>query len=81
MEEFFVRVKKVIESELSKKEEEILMTSSFVEDLGADSLDLVEVVMHLEEEFGITIPDDHVEQIKTVGDAVTYIHDKVSKGD
>ena len=79
VEDVFARVRKVIEGELGRKEEEIHLESSFVEDLGADSLDLVELVMHLEEEFSIQIPDDDVEQLKTVGDAVNYIQKKLDE--
>lgn len=71
------RVKKVTVEELSVKEEEVTDTSSFTEDLGADSLDVVELVMAFEEEFGIEIPDDEVGEIKTVGDAVSYISKKL----
>jgi acyl carrier protein len=69
-------VKKVVVEELGVKEEEVTETSSFTEDLGADSLDLVELVMAFEEEFGIDIPDEEVNSIKTVGDAVNYIEKK-----
>lgn len=72
------RVKKVTVEELAVKEEEVIESASFTEDLGADSLDLVELVMAYEEEFGIDIPDEEVGQIKTVGDAVTYISSKLS---
>ncbi|MBX3118501.1 MAG: acyl carrier protein [Fimbriimonadaceae bacterium] len=70
------RVKKVTVEELGVKEEEVTGTASFTEDLGADSLDVVELVMALEDEFGIEIPDDEVSNIKTVGDAVKYIESK-----
>lgn len=70
------RVKKVTVEELGVKEEEVAETSSFQEDLGADSLDVVELVMAFEDEFGIDIPDDEVGEIKTVGDAVSYIEKK-----
>ena len=70
------RVKKVTVEELAVKEEEVVETASFTEDLGADSLDVVELVMALEDEFGIDIPDEEVGNIKTVGDAVTYISGK-----
>lgn len=73
----FVRVKKVIESELGKKDEEISLSASFGEDLGADSLDQVQLVMGFEDEFGIDIPDEDVEKIKTVNDAVEYISKKL----
>ena len=74
----FERVKKVTVEKLSVKEEEVKSESSFTEDLGADSLDVVELVMALEDEFGIEIPDDEVGSIKTVGDAVDYITKKQS---
>ena len=67
------RVKKLICEQLGVKEEEVTAEASFVEDLGADSLDTVELVMALEEELGIEIPDDEAEKIATVEDAVSYI--------
>lgn len=70
------RVKKVVVEELGVKEEEVVDAASFTEDLGADSLDVVELVMALEDEFGIDIPDEEVGEIKTVGDAVSYIGKK-----
>jgi acyl carrier protein len=70
------RVKKVTVEELGVKEEEVTEAASFQEDLGADSLDVVELVMALEDEFGIDIPDEEVGEIKTVGDAVNYIEKK-----
>ena len=72
------RVKKVTVEELGVKEEEVVETASFTEDLGADSLDVVELVMAFEDEFQIEIPDDEVGEIKTVGDAVTYISKKAA---
>jgi acyl carrier protein len=72
----FDRVKKVTVAELGVKEEEVDPGKSFTEDLGADSLDVVELVMALEEEFGIDIPDEDVGEIRTVGDAVNYIQEK-----
>lgn len=74
--DIFERVKKVTVEELGVKPEEVVDTASFTEDLGADSLDVVELVMAFEDEFGIDIPDDEVGNIKTVGDAVKYISDK-----
>ncbi len=71
------RVKKVVVEELGVKEEEVVETASFTEDLGADSLDVVELVMALEDEFGIEIPDEEVGEIKTVGNAVGYIGKKL----
>jgi acyl carrier protein len=72
----FDRVKKVVVQQLEVAEEEVTANASFVDDLGADSLDVVELVMGFEEEFDITIPDEDAEKIATVGDAVTYIDDK-----
>lgn len=66
------RVNKIIAEHLSRKPEEILPSANFVEDLGADSLDTVEMVMKLEEEFGNEIPDEDAEKIKTVQDAYNY---------
>jgi acyl carrier protein len=73
------KVKDIIAEQLGVKKEEIKQESSFVDDLGADSLDTVEVVMALEEEFGIEIPDEDAEKITTVGEAVKYIDEKVKK--
>jgi len=67
------RVKKVIVDQLSVDESQVVETASFTTDLGADSLDTVELVMAFEEEFGIEIPDDEAEKIATVKDAVDYI--------
>jgi acyl carrier protein len=67
------RVKDIIAEQLGVAVGEIETTSSFVDDLGADSLDIVELVMAMEEEFGVEIPDDQAEKIKTVQDAVSYI--------
>lgn len=72
----FERVKKVTCEELGVSDSEVKEESSFTDDLGADSLDVVELVMALEEEFGIDIPDDDVTNLKTVGDAVKYIESK-----
>ncbi len=72
-EEIFDKVKLVVIDRLSADEQDVTEDASFVDDLGADSLDIVELVMALEEEFGISIPDEEAENIKTVGDAVAYI--------
>ncbi|MCL4079564.1 acyl carrier protein [Coriobacteriia bacterium Es71-Z0120] len=72
-EEIFLKVKDVIVDQLNVNEDEVTLEASFVDDLGADSLDIVELVMALEEQFGISIPDEEAENIKTVGDAVDYI--------
>lgn len=69
----FEKVKKIIVEQLGVEEEEIAMESSFIDDLGADSLDIVELIMALEEEFDIEIPDSEAEKIQSVGDAVEYI--------
>jgi acyl carrier protein len=70
------RVKKIIAEQLGVEEDEVTAEASFVEDLGADSLDTVELVMALEEEFGIEIPDEDAEKILTVGKALDYIKEK-----
>ncbi len=67
------RVKDIIINELGVEAEKVTGEASFVEDLGADSLDTVELVMAFEEEFGIEIPDEDAEKMQTVGDAVSYI--------
>lgn len=69
----FDRVKEIIVDQLGVDEDAVTMEASFVDDLGADSLDIVELVMALEEDFGIEIPDEDAEKIATVGDAVEYI--------
>lgn len=70
------RVKKVVVEQLDVNEDEVSSTASFVDDLGADSLDVVELVMGLEEEFDVEIPDEDAEKISTVADAVAYIDEK-----
>ena len=67
------KVKSIIADQLGVGEDEIKPESSFIEDLGADSLDIVELVMAMEEEFEVEIPDEEAENIKTVGDAIKYI--------
>jgi len=69
----FDRVKKVVVSQLEVAEEEVTPTASFVDDLGADSLDVVELVMGFEEEFDIEIPDEDAEKIQSVRDAYAYV--------
>jgi len=68
------KVKEVIVEQLGANADEVVPTASFVDDLGADSLDTVELVMALEEEFGVEIPDEDAENIKTVQDAIDYIN-------
>ncbi|MCL6623593.1 MAG: acyl carrier protein [Fimbriimonadales bacterium] len=78
--EIFERVKKVVATVAGRKEEEVTPNSSFTEDLGMDSLDVVQCVMDLEEAFSIEIPDTDVEHIRTVSDAVNYIREKIGNG-
>ena len=73
MSEIASRVKAIIVDNLGVEESEVTPEASFTNDLGADSLDTVELIMEFEKEFGITIPDDQAEKIGTVGDAVSYI--------
>jgi acyl carrier protein len=75
--EVFDKVKKIIIDHLGVEEDKIVETASFVDDLGADSLDQVELVMAFEEEFGIEIPDDAAEKIDTVGSAVKHISENI----
>jgi acyl carrier protein len=72
-EEILDKVKEVIVEQLNVEEDDVNEDASFIDDLGADSLDIVELVMALEEQFSISIPDEEAENIKTVGDAVEYI--------
>ncbi len=67
------RVKKIVAEQLGVKEEEVTNDASFVDDLGADSLDTVELVMAFEEEFDIEVPDEEAEKLQAVGDVVAYI--------
>ena len=67
------QVKKVVAEQLSINEADIKNESAFISDLGADSLDTVELIMEFEKEFGVNIPDDQAEKISTVGDAIAYI--------
>ena len=71
----FEQVKKIVKEQLGVEEDEIQMSSTFVDDLGADSLDIVELIMAFEEEFNIEIPDEKAEKIKTVEDVVKYIEE------
>ncbi len=71
----YEKVRAIISEQLGIDENDITMESSFIEDLGADSLDIVELVMALEEEFDIVIPDEDAEKIRTVGEAVKYIQE------
>ena len=79
MENIEQRVRKIIAEQLGVNEAEIKNESSFVDDLGADSLDTVELVMALEEEFGHEIPDEQAEKLQSVGDVIKYIEDLQQK--
>ena len=79
MAEVAQKVKSIIAEQLGVKIEEVTDTASFVDDLGADSLDTVELVMALEEEFGIEIPDEDAEKMTNVGEAVRYVEEKAAK--
>lgn len=76
--EIISKVKSMVSAQLGKSEEEIELDAAFIEDLGADSLDLVELVMAMEDEFGIEISDEDAEKIVTVKDAVNYILERRS---
>jgi acyl carrier protein len=78
MSDVLARVKKIVVEHLDVEEEKVTESASFIDDLGADSLDNVELVMAFEEEFDIEIPDDAAEHIQTVGDAVKFISEKTS---
>jgi acyl carrier protein len=73
------RIKELIVEQLGVSEEEVVGEASFLDDLGADSLDLVELVMAIEEEFGLEIPDDDVEKMQTIQDAISYVEERASK--
>ncbi|MDR2384531.1 MAG: acyl carrier protein [Tannerella sp.] len=73
------RVKAIIVDKLSVEESEVTNEASFTNDLGADSLDTVELIMEFEKEFNLTIPDDQAEKISTVGDAIAYIEKGCAK--
>ncbi len=71
------KVKKMIVEQLGVNESEVVPEAKFIDDLGADSLDIVELVMALEDEFDIQIPDEDAEKIETVGDAIRYIEEHI----
>ncbi|HET6778571.1 MAG TPA: acyl carrier protein [Gemmatimonadales bacterium] len=73
------KVKDIIVEELGVEREKLTSDASFMEDLGADSLDTVELVMAFEKEFDIDIPDEEAEKLRTVGDAMSYLHEKIGK--
>lgn len=75
----FDKIKDIIVEQLDVEEDAVTMETSITEDLGADSLDVVDLVMSIEESFDVEIPDEEVENIKTVGDIVKYIENKVEE--
>ena len=79
MSDIEAKVKAIIVDKLSVDESEVKNEASFANDLGADSLDTVELIMEFEKQFGITIPEDKSEKIATVGDAIAYIEENVNK--
>ena len=74
------KVKEIIVEQLGVNEADVVEGASFVDDLGADSLDTVELVMAFEEEFGVDIPDEDAEQMRTVGDAISYLQKNMDEG-
>ena len=73
------KVRDIIDEELGVEREKLTDDASFIEDLGADSLDTVELVMEFEKEFDIDIPDEEAEKLRTVGDAMNYLHQKIGQ--
>lgn len=73
------RVKQIIVNKLNVSEDKVVPEASFINDLGADSLDTVELVMEFEKEFGIQVPDEDAEKIRTVGDAINYLKQKLGQ--
>jgi acyl carrier protein len=79
MSDVAAKVKAIIVDKLGVEETEVTFEASFTNDLGADSLDTVELIMEFEKEFGLAIPDDQAEKISTVGDAITFIEAKLAE--
>ena len=79
MSEIGERVKKIVVEHLGVEPDKVVDSASFIDDLGADSLDTVELVMAFEKEFDIDIPDEEAEKLRTVGDAMKYLHEKTGK--
>ncbi|HHW19092.1 MAG TPA: acyl carrier protein [Firmicutes bacterium] len=77
--EIFEKVKKIIVDQLGVDESLVTMDASFIDDLGADSLEIVDLIMAFEGEFGITIPDEDAENLSTVGDAVEYLREHIKE--
>ena len=78
MPDYTNKVKDIIVTELGVEREKLTDDASFIDDLGADSLDIVELVMEFEKEFNIDIPDEEAEKLRTVGDAIAYLNTKVA---
>lgn len=74
----YSKVKEIIVDQLGIEEEDVAPDASFIDDLGADSLDIVELIMALEDEYSIEIPDEDAEKMETVGDAIKYIEDRLA---
>ena len=74
------KVKDIIVEQLGVNPEQVTPTASFIEDLGADSLDIVELVMAFEEEFSVEVPDEDAEKLQTVGDVINYIKERAKSG-
>ena len=77
--QIFQGIKEIVVEHLAVKEDEVIAEATFVDDLGADSLDIVELIMALEEKFSLEIPDEDAEKITTIGDAVDYIEEHLAK--
>ncbi len=73
------KVRDIIVEQLGVSPEEVVPEASFIDDLGADSLDIVELVMAIEEEFGLEIPDDDAEKLQSIGDAISYVEERTTK--
>lgn len=73
------KIRQIIAEQLGVAEEEVVPEATFIDDLGADSLDIVELVMAIEEEYGLEIPDEDAEKIQTVQDATSYVEERVGK--
>jgi acyl carrier protein len=73
------KVRDIIVEQLGVAPEEVVPEASFIDDLGADSLDIVELVMAIEEEFGLEIPDDDAEKLQSIGDAISYVEERTTK--
>ena len=74
-----VRLRKIIADQLGVPEEDVVPEASFIEDLNADSLEMVDLIISLEEEFGVQVSDEDAEKIKTVKDAIEFLHDQIGR--